>query len=462
MLEQLLNFGRKIIPKPIFNFFQPAYHWFLAMLANLFYGFPSKKLKIIGVTGTDGKTTTTIFIASILEEAGFKVGLINGLNFKIGDKIWPNNLDVTMAGRFQLQKLLSQMNKEKCDYVILEVTSEGIAQHRILGIDFMAAVLTNVSSEHLNIHKTFENYLRTKGKLFEKLSTQMNTEKNTDEHRKSISVVNIDDKNAGHFLKFPADEKWGYGVKNQKSKIKNQKLGIKNQELRVVEAERVELAKNSSSFMIHDSCFMIHLLGEYNIYNALAATTVALALGINPEQIKKGLEKIKEISGRMEEVKIINGPRVFIDFAHTPQGLEAVFKTAKRINPQGKLITVFGSAGGRDKIKRPLMGEAAAKIADFTILTTDDPRKEDPKEICRQIEKGFEKFNKIKNKDYQIIIDRKEAIALALKMAKKEDIIIIAGMGASQWMHLGEKKIPWSDKETALLIFEKQLEVNEA
>jgi UDP-N-acetylmuramoyl-L-alanyl-D-glutamate--2,6-diaminopimelate ligase len=450
MLEQLLNLGRKIIPQPIFTFFQPAYHWSLACLANLYYGFPSKKLKIIGVTGTDGKTTTTILIASILEEAGFKVGMINGLEFKIGEKNWPNNLPLTMPGRFQLQKLLSQMAKEKCDYVILEVTSEGIIQYRILGINFMLAVLTNISPEHLDTHGTFENYRRAKGKLFTKLQSFEAA------NSRSISVINLDDKNAEYFLRLPAKEKWGYGIK---SKVKSQKLKVKDQKLKIVEAENIEITEDHSSFEIQNSKFEIHLPGEYNVYNALAAVTVALTLGIDPGTIKEGLKKIKGIPGRMEEVKTNKGFRVFIDYAHTPQALEAVFKTARKISPEGKLIAVFGSAEGRDRIKRPLMGRVAAKLTDFTILTTDESLvrdeaergRESPEEICQEIEKGFEG----KRDRYKIIIDRRKAIAKALEIARSGDIVIIAGLGPGGVMYIGGEMRRWKDSEVVKELLEK-------
>ena len=458
MLEQLLSFGRKIIPRPIFIFFRPAYHWLLAMIANFYYGFPSRKLKIIGVTGTDGKTTTTTLITSILEEAGFKVGLINGLEFRIENESQANNLGVTMPGRFQLQKLLSRMLKAGCEYIVLEVTSEGIVQYRILGINFMAAVLTNLSPEHLDTHGTFEKYREAKGKLFARLKSykppRPRSAKRGGQAKKlrNISVINLDDPNAKYFLSFPADEKYGFGIK-----IKD--LRFKIYELNIIKAENIRIEKNCSSFEIfipnevkrHNSKFIIHLSGEYNIYNALAASATCLALGVDFETIKGGLEKIKGIPGRMEEIKTNKGFQVFIDYAHTPKALEAIFKTAKRINPQGRLITVFGSAEGRDKIKRPLMGEVAARLTDFTILTTDESLgteklpKESPEEICRQIKKGFD--NRMDK--HEIIIDRRKAITKALEMAKKGDIVIIAGLGSGRIIKMRGEKKRWSDREIA-------------
>ncbi len=445
MLEQLLNLGRKIIPRSIFNFFQPFYHWLLAVLACFYYRFPARKLKIIGVTGTDGKTTTTTLITSILKEAGFKVGMINGLEFRIGNKIWLNKPGTTLPGRFQLQKLLSQMVKERSSYVVLEVTSEGIAQYRILGINFAVTVFTNLSPEHLDSHKTFEKYRETKGRLFKRLKA-----------KKTISVVNLDDENANYFLNFPADLKITYGIKKEA----------------VFMAKEIKFHPDSTEFILSvkslgkmkemlqkEVKIILSLPGQYNIYNALAASAVVFALGISLEKIKEGLEAIKGVSGRMEEVKKGQNFRVFIDFAHTPQAMQAVFEAARKMNPQGRLISVFGSAGGRDKIKRPFMGEIAAKFTDFSILTSDDPRKEDPKEICNQIEEGFKKIKKVKDKDYKIVIDRRKAITEALGMAKEKDIVLILGMGPAQVMYVGEKSIAWNDKrETERLLEEKQKE----
>lgn len=442
MLEQFLNLGRKIIPRPIFNFFQPFYHWFLAVLACLYYRFPTRKLKIIGVTGTDGKTTTTILITSILKETGFKVGMINSLEFRIKDKIWPNKLGTTLPGRFQLQKLFFQMAKEKSDYVVLEVTSEGIAQHRILGINFTVTAFTNLSPEHLDFHKTFKKYRETKGKLFKKLKA-----------KKTISIVNLDDENANYFLNFPADLKITYGIKKEAD------FRAKEIEFRSNSTEftlSIRFIRKTGEMLQKEIKIILPLPGQYNIYNALAASAVAFALGVNLEKIKEGLERIKGVSGRMEEIKKGQNFRVFIDFAHTPQAMQAVFEAARKMNPQGRLISVFGSAGGRDKIKRPFMGEVAAKFTDFAILTSDDPRKENPGKICSQIEKGFKKLGKIEDKDYKIVIDRGKAIAEALEMAKKEDIVLILGMGSAQVMYVGEKSIAWNDRrETERLLEEK-------
>ena len=422
-LENVLFLLKKIIPKPVFIFFQPVYHFILAFLSALFYRFPSKKLKVIGITGTNGKSTVVFLTQKILENAGKKVGCISSFKFKIGKKEWENRLKMTLPGRFKLQKMLKEMVKEKCEYAIIEVTSEGIKQYRTKFIDFDIAVFTNLTPEHIESHKGFENYKKTKGKLFES--------------SKRI-IVNLDDKYSNYFLSFKAKEKYGYGIN-----ISENELDRDIKELII--AEDIKITKRGISFKVRDTYFNLKLLGEFNIYNCLAAISVGLSEKIPLKIIKKALEKVENIPGRMEIV--LETPKTIVDYAHTPDALEKVYKVSSKFKDiNSKLICVFGSAGGgRDKWKRKKLGKIAKKYCDCIILTNEDPYDEDPLNIIKDIEKGLKN-----NSNFLLykILDRRKAIRKALKLAKEKDVIIITGKGCEPWMCVkNNKKIPWDDRK---------------
>jgi UDP-N-acetylmuramoyl-L-alanyl-D-glutamate--2,6-diaminopimelate ligase len=399
---------KKFIPEFLLNW----YHFGLAFLGAVIYRFPSrlhrgfggqaKKIKIIGVTGTNGKTTVANMATRILEAAGFKVATLSSIYFKIGEKEWPNKLKMTMPGRFRIQKFLRQAVNNKCQHAVLEVTSEGIKQYRHKFIDFDAAVFTNLSPEHIEAHGGFENYKKAKGKLFEA------TKKN--------HIINVEDKNAEYFLNFPAEKKYTYGL--DKGDVKNS-----------------------------DIQFNLKLPGEFNIYNALAATCVGLSQGISLDVCKKAVEEIEGIPGRMEEV--ISKPfRVFVDYAFTPNALEKVYQT---LRPQkGKIIAVLGACGGgRDKWKRPELGKLAAKYCHEIIVTNEDPYNEDPMEIIEQVAEGT-------NGKAKKILDRREAIKEALKLARTGDTVVITGKGCEPWICVkGGKKLPWDDRKVAREEFKK-------
>jgi len=400
LLEKLLNLGRRIIPGPIFTFFQPAYHLLLNLLAVFWYQFPAKKLKVIGVTGTNGKSTVVFLISRILEEAGYSVAAISSIQFKIKDKIWANNLKMTMPGRFKLQKFLRQAVQSGCQYVVLEVTSEGIKQHRHQFIGFDSAVLTNLTPEHLESHGGFENYKKAKAKLFQSVKPQ------------GKIIVNLDDKSADYFMQFPAKEKIGYTVNSKPE-------------------------------------FKLNLLGQFNISNALAAISVAQAEGISLDKIKLALEKIESIPGRMEIV--IKEPfTVIVDYAHTPDALEKVYQTIRETFT-GRIIGVLGATGGgRDRWKRPVFGKIAEQYLDKIIITNEDPYDEDPQLIIDEIAAG------LKQKQPERILDRRQAIQRALKLAQKSDVVIITGKGCEPWMCVKNgKKIPWDDRQVVKEEFSK-------
>ncbi len=391
---------KKIIPKFLLSF----YHLSLAFIAAVFYNFPSKKTKVIGITGTSGKTTTADLVVGILEEAGYRVALLSSIKFKIKNKEKENDLKMTMPGRFKLQQFLKKAVVEKCDYVVLEVTSEGIKQYRHKFISFWAAIFTNLSPEHIEAHGGFENYKKCKGKLF----------KNT----KQIHIINSDDQHAEYFLQFKADKKYIFSFNSDQENI-------------------IKAEKTDNGFIFNNTLIKINIPGEFNLYNALAALSLGVSQEIPLNIIKTALEKYTGTPGRME--LIIEEPfKVIVDYAITPVALEKVYQTIKQNN---NLICVLGSCGGgRDKWKRPVLGKIASQYCREIIITNEDPYDEDPQEIIDQIAQGSEK-SVIK------ILDRQEAIKKALEMAQEKDTIIITGKGCEPWMCIScGKKIPWDEK----------------
>lgn len=422
-MEKVLNIGRKIIPKRLFKLGQPAYHWLLAVTGNLVYRFPGRKLVCIGVTGTNGKSTTVELVNSVLKEAGQKTGMISTVAFEIAGKREDNTTSRTALGRWQTPKMLRKMVKAGCKYVIVEVSSEGIAWFRTWGIPFDVAVFTNLSPEHLNFHKTMKNYRNTKGKLFANLSLSKRKE-----GVEKTSIVNADDKESGYFGAFPADKHFFYGQKKgdyRASQIRsNQGLNF------MIESEGKKYPISSD------------LWGTFNVYNILAAWCVGISQNIGPEKIKKGIEKVNQIEGRMQEIENNRGIRVIVDYAMTPDSYEMLFSELRKIT-SGKLITVFGAAGDRDRFKRPLIGEVAAKMTDYIILTDDEPYNENPQKIIEEIEAGVKK---VKSAGYEIIQDRKKALKKAISHAEKGDTIVVPGMGHEKFRNAGgNKKISWDE-----------------
>lgn len=417
---------KKIIPKRIIK----GYHYLLVLLGSLIFFHPSKKITVIGVTGTNGKSTTVKMISQILEEAGIKNAYTSSIDFKIDKQILPNKLKMTMPGRFFLQRFLKKAVRAGCQCAIIEVTSEGIKLFRHKFIDFDLAVITNLRPEHIESHGSFENYKKAKGELFRAT--------------KKIHIVNLDEKEADYFLSFNSQEKWGYGI--------NFTPGNFKEEIKTIRAENVQEKENGIEFCLKGETFNLPLQGKFNVYNALAAICVGLSQGIEIKVIKKALEKIKGVPGRLEEV--VSVPfKVVVDYAHTPDALEEVYKTLKKnLSDKGKMICVLGSCGGgRDKWKRPLMGEIAQNYCDQIILTNEDPYDEDPIKIIEDIEKGITDKRKVVK-----IIDRKKAISQALKNAQLRDVVIITGKGCEAWMCVADnKKIPWDDRAIVKEEFKK-------
>ena len=413
LLDKILYKTKKLIPKSVFNFFAPYYHAGLAHLGNILYGNPSKSLKIIGVTGTKGKSTTVFLISKIFEGAGIPVAAIGSLGFKIKEKEWPNTLKMTMPGRFKLQKFFYEAKKAGCKYVVLELTSEGIKQKRHLGINFDCAVFTNLHKEHLESHGSFDNYYKAKQELFARTS--------------NIHVLNADDKNVELFSKFSSKRTIFFGIDSGDMRAQN-----------------LELKPDASSFDVYGTRFNINFGGRFNVLNCLAALSVSAMYGIDLPRTKLVLENIKNISGRMEFLQ--KEPfGVVVDYAHTPDSLEAVYKTLKK--DSHRLICVLGAAGGgRDKWKRPEFGRIADEYCDEIILTNEDPYEEKPGKILEEIEFGIMSQNKVIK-----VLDRKDAIKTALNKATQGDVVVITGKGSETSMAMsGDVKIPWSERDVVL------------
>ncbi len=423
-LDSILNVGRKIIPKPVFHFFQPYYHLFLAVTGNIRYGFPGNKMIMIGVTGTNGKSTTVDLITAVLKINGIKTGMTSSVAFEIAGKRIENSTSRTTLGRWKLQRILRQMLDAGCTHAVIEVASEGIAWHRVWGIAFDVAVFTNLSPEHLNFHKTMENYRNAKGKLFSNLSKSKNKG-----FPKTI-IVNSDDKEWKYFYDFEADKKYTYGLENGEIWATNMMFSDKT-EFEIVD---------------HDEKYQIkaNLPAKFNVYNMLAAYSVGRIFNIEPKEIIKGLESVKLVKGRMEEIANKRGIKIFVDYAVTPESFELLFRELKRITP-GRIISVFGATGDRDKTKRPKLGKVAAKLTDEVIITDEESYSENPSLIVDAIAEGA---YQIRKKGIEIILDRREAIKKAIEIASQGDTIVITGMGHEKFRNMGgNKKISWDEPE---------------
>ncbi len=403
---------KKLIPQQIKN----IYHLAQAIIANFWYGFPSKKIKIIGVTGTDGKTTTVQLITKILEEAGYKVAMASTINFKINGKEQSNLSHFTTLSSFAVQKFAGLAVDAGCEYLVLEISSHSLDQYRVWGVDYDIAVITNLTREHLDYHETMEKYRKAKLKLFKKAKT---------------AIVNLDMEKPEDFLQRENYKKITYSLKDNKADIfaNNIKLGIAN-----------------SAFSINNQKFILNLAGDFNIENALAAICVGVCENIDLETCAKALEKVHGIPGRMEYVPNDRGLNILVDFALTPNALKKMYSLLVKIKKsEAKIIAVFGSCGERDRGKRPIIGEIVSQYADFIIITNDEPYREDPMRIIQEITAGIK--NKKSGEDFWVIPDRREAIKKALQLGKSGDIIAITGMGAEESMVVGDQKIPWDDRK---------------
>ncbi len=404
----------------------------LALLSARFFGDPSARLKMIGVTGTNGKTTTTNLIASILNNAGLKVGLIGTIHNKIGDRILP--VKNTTPESTDLQALLQEMAAEGVDACIMEVSSHALALHRVDGCEFDLAVFTNLTQDHLDFHRDMEEYRDVKKKLFSSLSQSgVKTQK--------YAVLNADDPSAMHLVEGAGGKVFTYGIKCEAD----------------VRAQDIQVTAGGASFTITGRwgrCQLnLKMTGLFNVYNALAASTAAAALGVPAAVIKTALEAARGVPGRFELVDAGQDFAVVVDYAHTPDGLENILKTAREI-AGGRLITVFGCGGDRDRTKRPQMGAIAARYSDFAVITSDNPRTEDSLAIIQDIEQGLKPDPA--GEKYCVEPDRRQAIRLAIGMAGTGDVVVIAGKGHEDYQIVGTQKFPFDDRLEAAAALKKK------
>lgn len=409
---------KKFFPQSIKN----VYHWVQAFLACLKYNFPSKKLKVIGVTGTDGKTTTANMIAHILEKAEKRFALASTINFRINNEEQVNTTKYTTLSSFEVQKFLKKAVDAGCEYVILEVSSHALDQNRLWGIHFDIAVLTNITREHLDYHKTMKQYRRAKRKLFE----------NAD-----VVVVNEAIENISEFLTVSSLEKITYGIKPKKRYGKEE----------YTQAKSIKSSLSGSSFFVEDEKFYLSLPGIFNIENALASIAVGNVLDIDPKISSEALADISGIPGRMESIANDRGIHIILDYAVTPEALEKIYTliSHSKSKTKSKIIAVFGACGDRDRGKRPIMGSIVDMYADVIILTNEDPYWEDPHQIFKEITQGI--TQKQREQNFFVIFDRRKAIDQALSLAKSGDYVVITGKGAEETMMMRGKMIPWSDKK---------------
>ena len=386
----------------------------LAKLAAEFYGGPSSKIKVIGVTGTNGKTTITYLLEALLKEAEFLPAVIGTINYRFKDKIIPSKN--TTPGPIELQSLLADMLKTGIDYAIIEVSSHALDQDRTLGIKFHSAVFTNLTQDHLDYHKTLENYFRSKAKLFENISPP------------AFAVINNDDKYGRRIKELTKARIITYGIKNKADiRARDIKFDCLHTEFKLLGAGL-------------ETDFRSRLIGIHNVYNILATVGWALQEGITPATIKSVLEGFSLVPGRLERIDFAGDFSVFVDYAHTEDALKNILKTLRPLTKK-RIIVVFGCGGERDKTKRPKMGRLASELSDYAIITSDNPRSEDPMEIIRDIKRGIKKNN------YSVMPQRLDAIRESLSLAKPGDIVLVAGKGHENYQILKDRSIPFDDRE---------------
>lgn len=408
------------------------YHKMLANIAAWWYGYPSRDMLVVAVTGTKGKTSTLNFLWHVLTAGGYKVGLVSTANIKIGNEELMNWYHMTMPGRFLLQKLLARMRDEGCDIALVEVTSEGIKNSRQVGLAYDFAVFTNIFPEHLASHgNSFEKYRETKGVLFQNLASQ----KPKVWHNKTlpkISIINADNDHSDYFLQFPADKQISFGFEHGN-----------------LLAENISQSEKGVEFTMGGIHYHISLIGVFNIYNALPAIAVAEELGISPNEIVQGLENCVVIPGRMEIINEGQDFTAIVDYAHEGVSFRLALEAAQKAKRTSlnKVIAVYGAeGGGRDLSKRVTMSKAASELADYVIVTLSDPFDADPQEINDDLVQKLDGFGMKKGEQVFDYIDRREGIKKAVELAQAGDVILFASKGAEQTIMFKDRIIPWDDR----------------
>jgi UDP-N-acetylmuramoyl-L-alanyl-D-glutamate--2,6-diaminopimelate ligase len=399
---------KKVIPKTLFGRIEPYGHWVEAIIENIVFGFPSRKLKVIGITGTAGKTTTSTMLTHMMRESGYKVAMMSTISIDYGDGkgSQANSTRMTSLGSLKLLQALKKINANKVEWLVLETTSQALSQHRVWGVPYTIVGFTNLGHDNFHYHRTFERYRKAKVMLFKQA--------NRNKKGKRIGVVNIDDPNADYFI----------------SQIANPlTYGLKDGDLR---AKDVELMATGSNFKakINDDVYDIrsNLPGAFNVFNALAAVGIARAVGLSKKQIEQGIASLKSVEGRMNSIDEGQDFGIIVDYACTPDSFEQLYAAVKPL-AKGRIISVFGSAGRRDELKRPLQGKIAAEHSDVVILSEEDDRDLDGQQILEEIAAGSEQAGKIRGTDLFLIHSREDAVEKAIMMAKKDDLVLLLGKG---------------------------------
>lgn len=417
---------KKLIPKALFRRIEPYGHLGEAILLNLLHGFPARGIKVIGVTGTNGKTTTAFLIHRMLHEAGYKVGLMSTVAYGVGNDIQPQRTHMTTVSVPVLLKRLKAMRAQGIEWLVLETTSHALAQHRVWSMPFEIAVLTNITHEHISYHGTFERYVAAKKRLF----TQTN-------HRAGgmrVGVINADDPVAAEFAAAVANPVL-YGTAAgdlQATDIKLLPTGVTYQ-------------ANHGERHYHITC---RLPGSFNVYNSLATVAVGEAMGLTKEQIEQGIAALEGVEGRMTQIDEGQDFTVIVDYAHSPDSFEKLFKDIKPV-VKGRLIALFGSLGGGDEAKRAVQGRLAGEYADEVIVTMEDDRDEAPERIMGMIAAGVESAGKVRDRNLFLIHDRREAIQFAVNRARKDDMVLLLGKGHEKTIEDAAGTHPWNEIEVA-------------
>ena len=416
---------KALIPISLFREIEPTGHMIESILMNIRYGFPSRGMHVIGITGTNGKTTTSFMVHKMLVNSGIKTGLMTTVAYGIDNDITPQIEHMTTTSAGKLQRRLRDFRKQGVQWVVLETTSHALAQHRIWGVPYEIAVMTNVTHEHLDYHKTFERYVEAKTKLFKIAS----------KNGRKLGIVNADDPSAEKFIKCVPNSVT-YGIKKGDIKATDIKLEADGSHFKVKLAD--------STLNIH-----CHIPGEFNVQNSLAAIVVGKEMGLSNEQIEQGIDSLKGVEGRMTVVNAGQDFTVIVDFAHTPDSFERLLSDLRK-STKGKLITLFGSAGRRDEAKRAVQGEIAGRFCDEVILTEEDDRDIDGNEILDQIASGAKKAGKVLDKNLFKVLNREDAIGFAMTRAKsKTDTVVLLGKGHEKTIERADGTYPWNEIEAA-------------
>lgn len=419
MVKNVKSLARKVLNGKVLRVLEDEYRLARASFANARFNWPAKGMRVIMITGTNGKTTTAHFLFSILREAGYSVGLSSTAEFRINEQVQANDTNMTVVNPVKLREQIANFKNHNVDFVILEATSQALDQHRLYGIPCEVAIFTNLTQDHLDYHKSMDAYARAKARLWQ-------------DFKPKISILNLNDEWYEYFRKIATGNIMTYGLSKADVTISNYKAD-----------------KNRTQFSLGlkdgKSVISLQLTGKYNALNAAAAATAAQELGVKGEDIEKGIESLQTLSGRLQEVQIKKPYKVLVDYAHTPDGLEKVLGAVKELT-NGSLWLVFGACGDRDKSKRPKMGKIAARLADEIIVTDEESYNEDPDAIRASVIEGIKSIKNAEKKMLEIA-DRKKAIKYALDNAKKGDTVLITGLGHEQFRIQDGKRLKWNDAE---------------